>query len=76
MVLSSHFLDGIGKFKQDTLPADIFEEELDYCGYKFVAERPVDYKGRYLYLYQHEEHRDIHAIYSKDRSVVITAFHP
>jgi len=76
MVLSNHYIDGIGQFKQTTLPANLFEKELKYAGYVLKEVQPSSYHNRHVYVYNHPEYRILYAIYSSNYSTVITAYHP
>lgn len=76
MVLSSHYLDGIGRFRQTTLPSSSFEKELKLIGYTLDTIQPCSFRNRHLYIYQHPQHRTLYAVYSPDHSTVITAYHP
>jgi len=76
MVLSKHCLDGLDPFEQDTMSAWEFEALLNSHNYYIVDIQAADYKGRFCYIFQHKNYRDVYAIYIKDHSRVITAYHP
>jgi hypothetical protein len=75
MTLNKHRLDGIPQIQARTLPSGKFETLLLEAGYT-PAGLGNDPGNRSKIWWVHSEHRRIEAIYSPDRSVVITAYHP
>lgn len=75
MTLDRHELDGIGRFSQKTLPAEIFEQQMLGVGYSKSASAPA--QGRRIKVWwTHAQYRRVESIYSPDLGRVITAYHP
>ncbi|MFM6440238.1 MAG: hypothetical protein ACKPGW_35970, partial [Microcystis panniformis] len=58
-----------------TMPAEVFEQLMFNAGYTVVGSAPA--KGNRIKVWwNHSSFRRVEAIYSDDRSLVITAYHP
>ena len=75
MTLNKHQLDGDGGFSQRTMAVEKFEAKLKSAGYSFLGSGQAK-GGRHKIWWTHSSYRRIEAIYSDDKTTVITAYHP
>lgn len=75
MTLDKHEIDGVPKFTSKTLPSQEFDKLMSEAGYSKIGSAPA--KGnRIKAWWVHPVLRRVEAIYSPDRKVAITAYHP
>lgn len=75
MTLDKHQIDGLSPILSKILPAEVFEQLMLNAGYTIVRSAPA--KGNRIKVwYNHPSFRRVEAIYSPDRNLVITAYHP
>jgi hypothetical protein len=75
MTLDKHQIDGLSPISSKILPADVFEQLMFNAGYIVAGSAPA--KGNRIKIWwNHPSFRRVEAIYSPDRSLVITAYHP
>lgn len=74
MTLDKHQLDGLIRFDRPTLPAQEFELILTQSGYAQIGSAPAQNR-RVKVFWSHTVFRRVEAIYSPDKSIVITAYH-
>ncbi|MBE5228324.1 MAG: hypothetical protein DWQ53_09085 [Microcystis flos-aquae DF17] len=75
MTLDKHQIDGLSPISSKTMPAEVFEQLMFNAGYAVVGSAPA--KGNRIKVWwNHSSFRRVEAIYSADRSLVITAYHP
>lgn len=75
MTLDKHHIDGLSPITSKILPAEVFEGLMFNAGYAMVGSAPA--KGNRIKVWwNHPNFRRVEAIYSPDRNLVITAYHP
>ena len=75
MTLGKHQIDGLSPILSKILPAEVFEQLMINAGYTIVGSAPA--KGNRIKVWwSHSSFRGVEAIYSPDRNLVITAYHP
>lgn len=75
MTLEKHSIDGLPGITSKILDAEVFENLMKQAGYSLSGSAPA--KGdRIKVWWNHEDYRRVEAIYSKDKCIVITAYHP
>jgi hypothetical protein len=75
MTLDKHQIDGLPGFTSKTMPAGQFEDLMKNAGYE-IAGSGQGQLGRIKVWWSHSEYRFVEAIYSPDKLIVITAYHP
>jgi len=75
MTLDKHQIDGLSPILSKILPAEVFEQLMVNAGYTIGGSAPA--KGNRIKVWwNHPRFRRVEAIYSPDKSLVITAYHP
>ncbi len=75
MTLDKHQIDGLSPISSKILPAEVFEQLMFNAGYTVVGSALA--KGNRIKVWwNHPSFRRVETIYSPDRSLVITAYHP
>jgi hypothetical protein len=75
MTLDKHQIDGLSPISSKILPAEVFEQLMFNAGYTVVGSASAQ-GNRIKVWWNHPSFRCVEAIYSPDRSLVITAYHP
>jgi len=75
MTLDKHQIDGLSPILSKILPAEVFEQLMLNAGYTVVGSAPAN-GNRIKVWYNYPSFRRVEAIYSPDRNLVITAYHP
>jgi hypothetical protein len=75
MTLNKHRIDGLPEIFAKVLPADVFEKMMTQAGYSVSGSADAQ-AGRKKIWWVHSTYRRVEAIYSPDKTVVITAYHP
>jgi hypothetical protein len=76
MTLNKHQIDGItGGFKRSTMPAEEFEQCMKAAGYE-ISGSASGQANRVKVWWVHKTYRRVESIYSPDKNIVITAYHP
>ncbi|MDJ0601211.1 MAG: hypothetical protein QNJ37_20505 [Crocosphaera sp.] len=75
MTLDKHQIDGLSPISSKILPAEVFEQLMFNAGYSVAGSAPA--RGNRIKIWwNHPSFRRVEAIYSPDRNLVITAYHP
>jgi hypothetical protein len=75
MTLDRHALDGVPQIKSKTLTAPAFEQLMLTAGYAQMGTAPAQ-GNRVKVWWSHPTFRRVESIYSPDKKIVITAYHP
>lgn len=75
MTLDRHVLDGVPQIKSKTLTAAAFEKLMFTAGYSQMGSAPAQ-GNRIKVWWTHPTFRRVESIYSPDKKIVITAYHP
>jgi hypothetical protein len=75
MTLDKHNIDGLPGITSEVLPAEDFEVVMKQAGYETSGSAPAR-GNRIKVWWVHDSYRRVEAIYSPDKRIVITAYHP
>jgi len=75
MTLDKHQIDGLPGITSRTLPVEDFETRMKQAGYTVCGSASAQ-GDRVKVWWVHPSYHRVEAIYSKDKSIAITAYHP
>ena len=75
MTLGKHEISGLTLNQIKPLPASIFEKLMIGAGYFKTNSAPAK-GGRHFLYFEHSTYERVEAVYSPNKKMVITAYHP
>jgi hypothetical protein len=75
VTLGKHKISGLTLNQIKPLPASIFEKLMIEAGYFRTNSAPT-FQGRWFIYFEHPVFRRVEAVYSPNKKMVITAYHP
>lgn len=75
MTLGKHEIKGITLNQIKPIPASAFEKLMVEAGYFKFGSAPT-FQGRWFVYFEHSAFGRVEAVYSPDKKIVITAYHP
>jgi hypothetical protein len=75
VTLDRHTLDGVPQIKSKTLTATAFEQLMTTAGYSQMGSASAQ-SNRIKIWWTHDTFRRVESIYSANKKIVITAYHP